>query len=224
MHVFESIDHGSARILTVPGLNGSGPLHWQSLWEQARADTWRAELGDWDRPERARWVAHLDSAIAELRAPVVLAAHSLGCIAVAWWAATATAAMRERVAGALMVAPPDLDRAGLAPELASFAPMPTAPLPFASILVASTNDPWMRFSRARAIAARWGSILVDAGARGHMNADSNIGWWRDGQVLVQRLIDLARTGARITELRAALQSTQIESAPPHDTGFPPGNR
>ena len=31
-------------ILTVPGLNGSGPAHWQTLWEGMRPDTARIEL------------------------------------------------------------------------------------------------------------------------------------------------------------------------------------
>src|SRR5262245_5536541 len=73
-------------VLTVPGLNNSGPAHWQTLWEQRLSDCRRVELGMWDKPHRNTWVNKLNLAIRTADRPVVLAAHSLGCIAVAWWA------------------------------------------------------------------------------------------------------------------------------------------
>lgn len=42
-------------VLTVPGLGGSGPSHWQTLWEEARLDTRRVELGMWQTPHRNAW-------------------------------------------------------------------------------------------------------------------------------------------------------------------------
>jgi predicted alpha/beta hydrolase family esterase len=99
-------------IVTVPGLNGSGPTHWQSLWERFRGDTVRAELGMWERPHRNSWVTKLDQTIRSVQAPVVLAAHSLGCIAVAWWAALSGQPYGWPVMGALLVAPADVDRGG----------------------------------------------------------------------------------------------------------------
>jgi len=47
-------------ILTVPGLNGSGPSHWQTLWEQTRDDIVRVDLGNWAAPRRNAWVTRLD--------------------------------------------------------------------------------------------------------------------------------------------------------------------
>ena len=70
-------------VLTVPGLNGSGPSHWQTLWEQSRPDTSRIELGMWSQPRRNAWVTKIDQAIRGAQPPIVLAAHSLGCLAVA---------------------------------------------------------------------------------------------------------------------------------------------
>ena len=75
-------------VLTVPGLGNSGAGHWQSLWEEQRADCRRVELGMWDQPHRNTWVNQLNLAIRAAadnaqRRPVVLAAHSLGCLAVA---------------------------------------------------------------------------------------------------------------------------------------------
>ncbi|MFX7870436.1 alpha/beta hydrolase, partial [Acinetobacter baumannii] len=46
-------------VLTVPGLGGSGPSHWQTLWEEARLDTKRVELGMWHTPHRNAWVTKL---------------------------------------------------------------------------------------------------------------------------------------------------------------------
>jgi predicted alpha/beta hydrolase family esterase len=182
-------DHaGGPAILTVPGLGGSGPSHWQTLWELPRPDTSRAELGMWSTPHRNSWVTKLDRAIATTRAPVILAAHSLGCLAVAWWATLGGQPYGWPVVGALLVAPPDVDAAGAATEIAGFAPAPRVPLPFPSILVASRDDPWVAFERAHSMAADWGSHFVDAGEQGHLNADSGLGAWREGQALLDLLL------------------------------------
>ena len=44
------------------------------------------ELGMWDQPHRNTWINQLNLAIRAADRPVILAAHSLGCLAVAWWA------------------------------------------------------------------------------------------------------------------------------------------
>ena len=175
-------------VLTVPGLGGSGSAHWQTLWERDRPDTVRAELGMWNTPHRNSWVTKLDQAIRSAQAPVILAAHSLGCIAVAWWAALSPQPFGWPVAGALLVAPADVDRPGVPDELSGFAPTPRLPLPFPSIVVASTDDPWVSIDRAHSMAADWGSHFVDAGPHGHLNAASGLGHWPDGQELLDRVI------------------------------------
>ncbi|MFV0622440.1 RBBP9/YdeN family alpha/beta hydrolase [Sphingomonas sp. ac-8] len=175
-------------VLTVPGLNGSGPAHWQTLWEQTRPDTTRVDLCMWHTPHRNSWVTKLDQAIRRAQAPVVLVAHSLGCVAVAWWAALSPQLPDGPVIGALLVAPADVDRSDAPAEIKGFAPMPRLRLPFPSLVVASTDDPWMRHDRARSLAADWGSHFVDAGARGHLNADSGLGAWREGQELLDRVL------------------------------------
>lgn len=181
-------------VLTVPGLNGSGPSHWQTLWEQSRPDTARVELGLWSRPLRNAWVTKLDQAIRQAQAPVVLAAHSLGCLAVAWWAQLSGQPYGWPVAGALLVAPADVDRPGAPPELQGFAPTPRFSLPFPSLVVASTDDPWVSIERAHSMAVDWGSHFVDAGAQGHLNAASGIGWWEEGQELLDRVIAASGDG------------------------------
>lgn len=175
-------------ILTVPGLNGSGPSHWQTLWEQSRPDTVRVDLGMWNVPHRNAWATKLDQAISRTQGPVILAAHSLGCLAVAWWAQLTGQPYGWPVAGALLVAPADVDRKDVGAELSTFAPAPRISLPFPSIVVASTDDPWVSIERAHSMAADWGSHFVEVGAQGHLNAASGLGWWPDGQELLERVI------------------------------------
>ena len=177
----------SPAILLVPGLGNSGPAHWQSLWEAERDDCQRVDLGMWDAPHRNSWVTKLGHAIHQSDRPVILVAHSLGCLTVAWWAALEKPVWQEKVIGALLVAPPEVDTAPADSRLASFDPAPKGHLPFPSILVASHNDPYMRFERARLLAGFWGSSFADAGEVGHINADSNIGSWDFGQFLLARL-------------------------------------
>jgi len=194
MGSFAPFEGSQPTILTVPGLNGSGPAHWQTLWERNRPSVVRAELGMWNTPHRNSWVTRLDQAIRQAEAPVVLAAHSLGCIAVAWWAALSPQPYGWPVAGALLVAPADVDRGDARPELRGFAPTPQTALPFPSIVVASQDDPWIAPDRARSLAAAWGSHFVDVGTAGHLNAASGIGHWPEGQDLLDRVVGASTDG------------------------------
>jgi hypothetical protein len=112
----------------------------------------------------------------------------LGCLAVAWWAAEADPRLLARVEGALLVAPPDVDRPGAHPAVASFRPAPRRPLPFRSILVASRDDPYASFESLAALAKDWGSRLVDVGRCGHINTDSDLALWPEGEALLDELI------------------------------------
>jgi hypothetical protein len=222
MGSFAPFEGVSPTILTVPGLGGSGPSHWQTLWEQARPDTVRVELGMWNTPHRNAWVTRLDEAIRRAEAPVVLAAHSLGCLAVAWWAQLSPQPYGWPVAGALLVAPADADRAGAQQELKAFAPTPRVPLPFPSIVVASSDDPWVSIERAHSMAADWGSLFVDAGPQGHLNAASGIGWWREGQVLLDRVLlascDRSGQARAPGDARAILAVNATDAAQAHYLG------
>jgi predicted alpha/beta hydrolase family esterase len=187
MSAFNEIVRPRPLILNVPGLGNSGPGHWQTIWEERRADCYRADLGQWDSPHRNSWVTKLHHAIDEADSPVILAAHSLGCLAVAWWAALERPRWCEKVVGALMVAPPEVDRAPADTRLTAFGPLPKGLLPFPSIVVASRNDPYIQFDRARVLARFWGSQFADAGAVGHINAESGLGDWDFGQYLIRQL-------------------------------------
>src|SRR5258708_291209 len=165
-------------VLTVPGLWNSGPEHWQTHWEAKHAGVRRVIQRDFDLPDREEWIATLDAAVRSCVSPPVLAAHSLGCTLVAQWALDRGG---NGVAGALLVAPSGGDAPGYPIEGRSFDRMPLQPLPFPSVVVASTNDEYVSIERASAFAACWGSRLINMGDAGHINAAAGFGPWPEGE-------------------------------------------
>jgi predicted alpha/beta hydrolase family esterase len=174
-------------LLCVPGLDNSGPAHWQTRWEAQHEGCLRVELGQWDAPHRNSWVNQLNLAVRRADGPVLLAAHSLGCHAVAAWAQMEPDAA-GLVAGALLVAPPEVDFFPLDPRVSAFSPTPSARLPFPATVLASRNDPYCALPAARVLARMWGAQFRDLGALGHINAESDLGDWPAGWQALQDLI------------------------------------
>ena len=173
----------SRRVFVLPGLGSSGPSHWQSLWEQ-RYGLVRVEQEDWAHPNRSTWVKRLEAVLEDEPEPVVLVAHSLGCALVAHAAKRA----HGKIGAALLVAPADVEDGERTPEeTRSFAPLPMKELGFRATVVASRDDPFVAFERAAHFADRWDAAFVDAGAAGHLNAESNLGDWPDGYRILQDL-------------------------------------
>jgi predicted alpha/beta hydrolase family esterase len=174
------------RLLVLPGLGGSGPEHWQTRWESGEQVCARVQQSDWDRPELGAWLRAVDEALAGADGPVVLVAHSLACALVAHGARRPA---WSRVVAALLVAPADVDSpTRTPPETRCFSPVPVALLPFTATVVASQNDPYVDFARARELARRWGAELVDAGPIGHINAASGLGDWAEGRRVLGALV------------------------------------
>ena len=178
-------------VLILPGWLNSGPQHWQSLWERDHPEFRRVQQKDWETPLREDWVARLDDAVIHCGAPPLLVAHSLGCAAIAHWAEKHTRAVH----GALLVAPTDLSRPEVPEALLSFRPMPMKKLPFPSILVSSSSDPWLSVKRAREVAYAWGSRFENAGPAGHINSDAGFGPWPMGEMLLGELMSGRRERA-----------------------------
>lgn len=172
-----------APVLILPGLFNSGPEHWQSRWESAHPEFHRVMQDDWERPRCSDWIARLDAAVAAAPA-AVLVAHSSSCALIAHWAARPSSRF---VKGALLVAPSDPEAPSYPAGPTGFAPVPLRPLPFPSILVASTDDPFVTLERARAFAGAWGSRFVNAGNAGHINSQSGLGDWPAGLTLLEEL-------------------------------------
>jgi uncharacterized protein len=172
--------------LVLPGLHDSDPEHWQSRWEAGPAaeTIHRVIQDDWVTPRCADWVAKLDEVLALRGLGAVLVAHSAGCALVSHWAAGRS---QRHVHGALLVAPSDPEASSFPSGPTGFAPMPLQRFPFRSIVVASSNDPFVTVSRAQAFAKAWGSEFVMIGKAGHINSDSALGNWPKGLALLRDL-------------------------------------
>jgi predicted alpha/beta hydrolase family esterase len=130
-------------------------------------------------------MARLEEVLLQDERPALLAAHSLGCQLVAAWASHSRHTARVR--GALLVAPPDIEHPDMPPQLTPWRPIARQALPFASIAVVSSDDPFCAAERAAQMTRAWGSRLVAIGPRGHINSQSGLGAWPEGRVLLQSL-------------------------------------
>jgi hypothetical protein len=167
----------AAPILIVPGRGGSGPDHWQSLWMN-KFSARRVEHREWDAPIASEWIGTFDAALAACPAPPVLVAHSLGCMLIAHWADRHS----RPVEAAMLVAPPDVESdTHTVPEAHVFRPIPMRPLPFPSVVVASSNDPRCDIGRARLFSEAWGADFHDVGEKGHITVASGFGPWAEGE-------------------------------------------
>lgn len=182
----------TSRVLTLPGWMNSDAGHWQTLWDAQRGHT-RVMQDDWLWPRRGDWMAQLDDTLLSDARPTVLVAHSLGCQLVAAWAAHSQ--HTARVVAALLVAPPDTERADMPPNLFNWRPILRQRLPFASQVVISNDDPYCATERALGMAQDWGSSVATIGPRGHINGESGLGDWPEGLALLHTLI-ASSTAAR----------------------------
>jgi uncharacterized protein len=178
-------DRVKRNVLVVPGIGSSGPLHWQTRWELSHPSFRRVEQRDWETPHCSDWVQVLEKAVAASGPSTVLVAHSLGCLLVAHWAAQTALTVH----GALLVAAPDPDGPCFPPGARGFNPIPLQRLPFESIVVASSNDPFARVEFLSRCAEHWGSRFVSIGEAGHVNADSGLEAWREGFEILKPLLD-----------------------------------
>ena len=171
------------RILLLPGWLDSAPAHWQSRWER-RHGYRRVTQSDWLWPKRGDWMARLEEVLLEDDRPALLAAHSLGCQLVAAWAAHSQ--HTARVQGALLVAPPDTLRDDMPPNLLPWRLIVRARLPFAAVVVTSSDDPFCAPERSEQMARDWGATVVAVGAKGHINGESGLGDWPAGREVLER--------------------------------------
>jgi len=171
-------------VLIVPGLRDAVAQHWQTLLEARLRATGKpvaavAPLGREDL-DCARKVQAIEEVARSVEGPIVVVAHSGGCIMVAHWAQQT----KRAVHGALLAAPPDFERP--MPEgyptlaqidAAGWLPVPRRRLPFRAIVGASRDDPLAAYERVAELASAWGGELVDLGQVGHLNPASGFGEW-----------------------------------------------
>jgi|SRR5580704_1286183 predicted alpha/beta hydrolase family esterase len=180
-----------AAVLLIPGLSNSGPEHWQSLWEAKHPEYNRVQQADWETPRCEDWVQTLHACILQIESPVVLAGHSLACTTIAHYAAK-HADCQGRVTAAFLVAPSDVEAPTYPPGSTGFSPMPLQTLPFRSLLVASSDDPYVTSERVELFACSWGSRVIKIVNAGHINAASGYGLWPEGEAWLEQLREFRR--------------------------------
>jgi uncharacterized protein len=180
----------SPTILIVPGLRDHVEEHWQTHLQRKLPNARSVPPLEHDKLSRTARVAALDKALSEIEGPVILVAHSAGVMITVHWAQQ----HRRPIHGALLAAPADLESpmpAGYpsqnAIREAGWLPIPRAPLPFPSIVAASTNDPLGDFDRMHRLAEDWGSRFVNIGAAGHLNPAAGYGEWPQAESLIREL-------------------------------------
>lgn len=178
--------------LLVPGYGNSLDGHWQEAWLGQLSNSHWAELGgstddereperlgSWQRPDRALWVERLQRCMSMFDEPVVLISHSLGGLTIAHWAAEHPGTC-SKILGAFMVAVPDPKRPDFPSAISGYGQPPATALPFASLMVTSSDDPYATTARSAQFAAAWGADTWDIGAAGHINVARGFGPWPEG--------------------------------------------
>jgi predicted alpha/beta hydrolase family esterase len=173
-------------LLIVPGLGDSTTGHWQDNWLQHFPNTKKVVQDNWNQPKLQDWLINLDATIKSIETPVVIVAHSLAVSLVAHWSQQNDT---EKIIGALLVAPADVESAEHTPEeIWNFAPIPLSKLNYPSIVITSSNDPYISVERAEFLSQKWGSKFYNVGPKGHLNFASQLGLWEEGQEILERLL------------------------------------
>lgn len=170
----------STTVVIVPGLRDHVENHWQTILAAGLDNVRTVPPLEHDKLSLDARVAALDAVLSDLDGPVVLVAHSAGVMITVHWAAR-----HDRpIAGAILATPPDFSIPlptgyPTLPDLDAngWNPIPRRPLPFPSIVAASTDDPLADFAAVVDLAQAWDSRLVDLGAVGHLNPASGYGEW-----------------------------------------------
>ncbi|MBR8125240.1 RBBP9/YdeN family alpha/beta hydrolase [Burkholderia multivorans] len=169
-------------VLIVPGLRDHVETHWQTLLaaQLPRVRTVPPMGRSGEGLDCAARVEAIEREAGAIDGPLVIVAHSGGCVTVAHWAQRT----RRAVKGALLAAPPEFERPmpdgyPTRDELrdGGWLPVPLEPLPFPSIVAASRNDPLAPYDEVERMARCWGGRLVDLGNVGHLNPASGYGEW-----------------------------------------------
>ncbi len=73
-------------------------------------------------------------------------------------------------------------------SISAFLPVPRSRLPFPATIVGSSDDPYADLLFTRHLAEDIGAKFIDAGAAGHINADSGHGPWPEGSLAFANFI------------------------------------
>lgn len=178
-------------VLIVPGLRDHVADHWQTLLAARLPNCRTVPPLESDKLSLTARVDAIQRELEQIDGPVVLVAHSAGVLMAVHWAARHSAP----ILGALLVTPPDINSqwppqypSPQALEENGWSPLPRGPLPFPSIVAASSNDHLASLAAVHALADDWGSNVVELGPVGHLNPASGYGDWPQAEVLIKALL------------------------------------
>jgi len=189
----KKLDVVQAKILIVPGKGNSEPKHWQSLLEARLPHAERVEQGNWQQPSLPAWAERVALTAQRQQGPVVVVAHSFGCLATV----QALSFLHAPIAASLLVAPADPKHFGIDPVGLH------TPLPGVHHMVVSDNDPWLTRKRADELARSWRVRQVGLGQAGHINVASGFGLWPQAEELLAALL------AELADKPRALDTTNL---------------
>lgn len=169
----------------VAGYGNSVNGHWQEIWHKQSTNSYWVEQQDWEHPNRDDWVETLNKLVQSIEGPILFITHSLGGSTINEWAQQYTA----NILGALIVAAPDVQRYDFPKEITGYGNLPLNALPFPSLMLSSSNDPYASLERALLFAKHWGSKFINVGDLGHINTASNIENWPEGKKHLTQFID-----------------------------------
>ncbi|WP_105102903.1 RBBP9/YdeN family alpha/beta hydrolase [Microbulbifer pacificus] len=179
-----------ATVLIIPGLRDHVEDHWQTILASKLNKVRSVPPLTENKLDCAARIENIQREIDRIDGDIIFVAHSAGCLMVAHWAARYT----REIKGALLAAPPDLSASWPSnyptPDSLrahGWDPLPRTPLPFPSILAASSNDYLASFPAAAQMAEDWGSRLVNLGEVGHLNPAAGYGPWAMAEVYVEAL-------------------------------------
>jgi len=173
------------KYIYLAGIGNSGSEHWQRQWYDNTPNALWLEHDNWQEPDCQRWLSELVTALSAVSEPFVIIAHSLGCVLFTEWAAHNDS---DYLVAAFLVALPDTLGVNFPPQAIGFQNRKSRLTGFASLVVASTNDPYGIVEQVRQFTLAMGSSLREVGACGHINGQSNLGYWPAGQALLVELL------------------------------------
>jgi len=167
------------KVLLLHGWGGSDYPHWQSWLAGEIAKDYGCvyflRFSDFDTPKYDVWMQELQTALEEF-APDIVICHSLANTL--WFHYSQTQLLEKKLQKLYLVAPPSMECA--LEELCEFFPaqIPATLNAAHTLLITSTNDPYMTQDEAKELEKKLGvemKVLEDAG---HINAESGFGGWK----------------------------------------------
>ncbi len=114
----------------LPGLNNSGPEHWQTHWENNYGFK-RIQQSEWDAPVADEWIETIEAEVIKYPVnEVVLVGHSLACSTIVRWAEK----YKHVIKAALLVGPSDTEAPSYPPGTTGFTRCLCLNYPFPQLL------------------------------------------------------------------------------------------